>query len=291
MEDPLSWSRHAGYKPYWIEDSTIAISPMPRPEDLEEIANTFRTVVSLAAPAEFVYGGHVDPRSLQAVAARHVWLLVGEYNAPTLPELAWALGRASETPVLVHCLRGCGRSPLFAAAWLLHYRGMRLQEALLRVRERRGCGLETLPQLSVLEAYDLALRAGLAKQVEGFDRDDARPEYSLLLARRLAWLAGKEAVDMARESLAGGGFWRAADVLARELGYTVAGMSTDKSDGRVVLRLVVWVTRRAHPASVRQPPLVPGPLAEKLSAELSSTLGRDVEAVFAVKKPTEVPWL
>ncbi|GEM_PF-6711018 len=289
--EPLEWSRYAGLRTRWIVRDVLAVSPMPRPEDLETIASSFRTVVSLAAPAEFVYGGHLDPRSLQAVVESHVWLVVGEYNAPTLPELAGGVERARREPVLVHCLRGCGRSPMFAAAWLTR-RGRRLVEALADVTARAGCGVETLPQMSVLEAYDVTLRADLLGIVLEHDRDDPRPEYALLLSRTLSWLAGRGVEELAKESLLEhSGLWEAAELLANGLGYSVAGLRSDKLGGHVRLVVTVWVPRRAHPASVRRVLRPPKGLAEKLSETLERLLGASIEAVIEAREPEDVPWV
>lgn len=290
VEDPLSWSRYAGLRPHWVIEGRIAVSPMPRAEDLDALAS-FPTVVSLAGPAEFVYGGGLDPRHLAAVVRKHIWLIVGEYNAPTLVELVSAVEEARDEPVLVHCLRGCGRSPMFAAAWLIRYTGARLMEALGLVAERRGCGVETLPQRSVLEAYDLARRAGLLGEVMGFDRDDPRPEYALLLSRSVSWLRSLDPVEEARRALAGrsGGIWEAASRMADALGYSVAGLRVDKEGGEPVLYVTVWVTRRAHPAAVKKPAEVPEGLEGEL-LELLRPYGV-ARVSLEARGPRDVPWV
>ena len=99
------YSPAPGLRVHWVEEGRIAVSPMPRLEDLENIVSMFNTVVSLATPIEHVYSGGYDPRAVEGV--KLVWRPIGEYNAPTLPELAYIVGKLEE-PALVHCFRGCG---------------------------------------------------------------------------------------------------------------------------------------------------------------------------------------
>ncbi len=276
-------------RPRWVVKDELAVSPMPRPEDLEMLAEMFPTVYSLATPSEYVLAAGIDPRGLRGLVKNFVWTPVGEYNAPTLPELARAVEEAARPrPVLVHCLRGCGRSPLAAAAWLIRHRSAILAEALTAVREAAGCGLETMPQRSVVEAYWTMLRAGLGEELLRRDVDDPVPEYVALLARSLSWLRGVAAEEEARRQLLEGGPLRgAAELLARVLGYSLAGV---ESVSRTVLRLHVWIPRRAHPAAVPRAARVPGDLGERLLGVLRGYAGLE-KAEIKVYEPGSPPWL
>jgi len=290
--EPLDWSRYAGLKLRWVKNNEIAVSPMPRQEDLDRITGVFRTVVSLATPAEFIYGGHLDPRMLQQAVEKHIWLVVGEYNAPTLVELSRGVAEGASTPVLVHCMRGCGRSPMFAAAWLLRYKATRITESLTLVAEKAGCSIETMPQKSVVEAYDVALRIGMTDLHERYDADDPRPEYALLLARSLAWLTRVKPEDLAEKAMEErGATWPAAELLASRLSYSVAGFRVDKIGADFKLVVVVWIPRRAHPASVRRAANVPPSLEKELEDALASFIGVKIDVVFDVRPPGDVPWV
>ncbi len=289
---PEEWPGYVGLRPRWVLEAVLAVSPMPAVNDLDKLAE-YGTVYSLATPAEYAYGAGIDPRSLQAVVRNFVWTPVGEYNAPTLPELARAVEQAAEpTPVLVHCLRGCGRSPMAAAAWLIRHRGSRLSESLATVTQAVGCGPETWPQRSVLEAYSLATAARVLDEVLGSDVDDPRPEYSLLLASRLAGPAGRDPLELAREALRGGGnpVAEAAAELARGIGYTLSRVEMARRGGEPVLRVEAWIPRRAHPANIRRPVEPPPGLAGELEKLLQGLVpGLKIE--LAVRGPRDVPWL
>jgi len=289
---PEEWPGYVGLRPRWVIKDLVAVSPMPAVNDLDKLAR-FRTVYSLATPAEYAYGAGIDPRSLQAVIENYVWTPVGEYNAPTLPELARAVDQASgPAPVLIHCLRGCGRSPTAAAAWLIRHRGSKLSESLATVSQAVGCGPETWPQRSVLEAYATAVTAGVLEAVKSSDVDDPRPEYSLLIASRLAGLAGVDPLELARNVLSSpeAPVARAAAALAEGIGYTLSRIEASRQGGEPRLLLEAWIPRRAHPANIRRPVEPPSGLAERLEKELGELVpGLKIE--LRARGPRDVPWL
>jgi len=279
-----------GLRPRWVAEGVLAVSPMPRPEDLEALAG-FPTVLSLAGPAEYLYSGGLDPRVEAAVVENFVWLPVGEYNAPPLPRLARALRDAEKPrPVLVHCFRGCGRSSSAAAAWLVWSLGRRASEALAEVATRTGCGVETLPQRSVVEALALALAAGEKTWLLHADPEDPKPEYAALLAGRLHSLLDGDPAALLREASEGRGpIAAAAEALAREAGYTVAGAEL-ASMKPPTLRVHTWIPRGAHPAAVPEPRIDPDRVAKALREALQPSIeGLQVEV--KVHPRTRPPWL
>ncbi len=290
---PEEWPGYVGLRPRWVVEGVLAVSPMPAVNELDKLA-VYGTVYSLATPAEYAYGAGIDPRSLQAVVRNFVWTPVGEYNAPTLPELARAVERAAEPrPVLVHCLRGCGRSPMAAAAWLIRHRGSRLSDAVATVTQAAGCGPETWPQRSVLEAYSLAAAAGLLERIRGSDVDDPVPEYSLLLASRLAGPAGRDPLELARQALSDprSPVAAAASTLAEAIGYTLSRVELAKQGDEYILRIEAWIPRRAHPANIRRPLEPPRGVEERLRAQLSELVEKDLKIELRVRGPRDVPWL
>ena len=288
-----------GLRPRWIVEGELAVSPMPSPADLEGLQR-FPSVYSLATPSEYALGGGLDPRAESAAVENFVWRPTGEYNAPSLPALARDMKRLKEPrPVLVHCFRGCGRSSMAAAAWLMRYKSSSVSEAVSTVSGRGGCGLETLPQLSVLQAYSVALAAGLEDWVAGSDTGDPFPEYLLLLSYKLSWLLPGEPCPrdtaVRARSDEGHPFNRLARLLSRQLGYSLAGVEArgGKPTGvRVVL--TVWIPRGAHPAAVPRPVRPPRGLEERVASILAEAgeggLGK-VEVEVSVRMPGEPPWL
>lgn len=278
------------FRLYWLEKNRIAVSPMPRPDDVEEIISMFNTIVSLATPIEHVYGGGYDPRSLGSTV-KLVWRPIGEYNAPTLPELAYIIRRIDE-PALVHCFRGCGRSSVVAAAWLVKRKGVPSIVAESEVITVTGCGIETLPQRAVLQAYSLAIRAGLEDKLYKLDLDDPRVEYALLFSRELAVYLSRTPEELAIESLMHGTpLYKAASLLASMMGYSVAGISSKKMPDGVEIEITVWLPRRSHPAAIRRSVRID---YERVSMDISKalqSLGLKISVMINVKDPRDVPWV
>ena len=281
-----------GLRARWVVEGVLAVSPMPRPEDAEALSG-FPTVLSLAGPAEYMYSGGLDPRTEASLVSNFVWLPVGEYNAAPLVKLARALEEAAEPrPVLVHCFRGCGRSSMAAAGWLAWLQGVPASTSLSEVSSRTGCGVETLPQRSVVEALSILRRAlGGPGSLRGFDGDDPRPEYAALIASRLAGPAGRDPVGLAAEALEErrGPVWEAAELAARLASYTIAGF--ELSSGRPpALRVHLWIPRGAHPAAVPEPRVPVEELRRGLVERLSQLVeGVGVEVVHHPRG--EPPWV
>ena len=279
-----------GLKPRWIREKRLAVSPMPKLGEEEKIANMFNTVVSLSPPSEHVLSAGYDPRALPRLkpGIKIIWRPIGEYNAPTLIDIVKMLKEFKE-PVLVHCFRGCGRSSVIAAAWLMLAEGMSLPETLAEISTRTGCGPETAPQLSVLEAFDLARRAGLLERLSReFDVDDPVPEYLLLLARNLSAMIRSDPVKEARKAFSRENeLWLVAEKLANSLDYKVSRI-TLRAEALVIQ---VWIPRRSHPSNVRKSGGWYDELSEELQSMLRKIVGKEVKVGIELRDPEDVPWL
>jgi len=279
-----------GLKPRWIRGKRLAVSPMPRLGEEEKIANMFNTVVSLSPPSEHVLSGGYDPRALPRLkpGIKIIWRPIGEYNAPTLIDIVKILKELRE-PVLVHCFRGCGRSSVIAAAWLMLVEGGSLPETLAEISTRAGCGPETTPQLSVLEAFDLARRAGLLEKLSReYDVDDPVPEYLLLLAKSISAIAGDDIVEEARKAFSRENELRlVAEKLANSLDYKVSRV-TLRSETLVIQ---VWIPRRAHPSNVQRSGERYDELSEELQSILRKIAGKEINVSIEPRDPEDVPWL
>lgn len=286
----LSTTWAPGLKLRWIRENRLAVSPMPRLGEEEKIASMFNTVVSLSPPSEHVLSAGYDPRALPRLkpGIRVIWCPIGEYNAPTLVDIVKMLKKFKE-PVLVHCFRGCGRSSVIAAAWLMFVEERSLPETLAEISTRTGCGLETAPQLSVLEAFDTARRASLLERLfEEFDVDDPVPEYVLLLARNISSIAGSDPVGEARRAFSQrSGLWLVAEKLANSLDYKVSRI-TLRSEALVIQ---VWIPRRAHPSNVRKSGERYDELSEELQSMLKKITGKEINVSIEPRDPEDVPWL
>ncbi|ABM80239.1 protein-tyrosine phosphatase family protein [Hyperthermus butylicus] len=269
-----------GFRPRWVLLGRLAVSGMPCQDDVPRIASVFRTVVSLSTPIEHSSGLAYDPRSLRGLVERLVWLPVGEYNAPRLGELVEAVERAVE-PVLVHCYRGCGRSSVYAAAWLVARTGARLPEALTGVSSATGCNVETRPQHAVLRAFDT-----LYQLRDRPERLGAREEYALLLYRELRPRLNSTS-PFSPELM------EAAGLLEERTGYNIADIEARLARDSIELRVTCWVERGAHPAAARSWGCR---LSENDVTSLARILGRlvgvdKIRVKVVSLEPERVPWL
>jgi protein-tyrosine phosphatase len=283
----LEWAPGLHIK--WIRENRLAVSPMPRRGEEEEIATKFNTVVSLASPSEHVLSGGYDPRTLRNFknTIKVIWRPIGEYNAPTLID-AIKIVKELDEPALVHCFRGCGRSAVIAASWLIDVEGLSLPEALTEVSQRIGCGVETAPQLSVVEAYSLAKRANIVDKLKERDVDDPVPEYVLLLALNLSMIARRDPVKEAIESIQNKTpLTEAAVILSKNFDYSVARVSSRKD----VVEISVWIPRRAHPVNARPFRGSTEKIRKEITKLISSHVGKRIEVLINVYRPEDVPWV
>lgn len=147
----------------WIIDNKLAVSPMPRASDLDELSRVFNSAIVLIEPDEACFSG------IDAYLNEWVSRGVNVYYAPTpdfhpvdLLELycisKWIDEEISrDGRVITHCYGGIGRSGMVAAAYLI-YKGFGLDNAIDHVRNRRPGAVEAISQYRVLEDYYVLLR-------------------------------------------------------------------------------------------------------------------------------------
>lgn len=137
----------------WIDDN-LAMAPMPTEDQIEDLAQTFKAVVTLIEDWQFGY----DPQLWHNFGTAMLHLPVPDFGIPHLEELSEAVDWinreiAAGKKVLVHCLVGRGRSGTVAAAYLIS-KGFNADEAMQRVR-RHVCGaIETREQEELLRRFN-----------------------------------------------------------------------------------------------------------------------------------------
>ncbi|ASJ09665.1 protein tyrosine phosphatase [Thermococcus siculi] len=141
-------------------DDNVAFSRMPTRRELDGIASDFDAVVVLVEEYELPY--RLEEWEKRGIEVLHS--PIEDFTAPTLNQLLeileWIERRVGEgKKVLIHCLGGLGRSGTIATAWLMYSKGLRLQEALRRVRSIRPGSVETYEQMEVLKELEKLLRS------------------------------------------------------------------------------------------------------------------------------------
>jgi len=139
-------------------EKNLAISPIPRREDIGSLREFFDSLLLLVMDFEVPY-----PLEELTDGFNVLHVPIPDFSAPSLEELIailrWIEGEVqSGRRVLVVCAGGCGRSGTIAVAWLMFSRGLTLREALARVRRKRHCAVETAEQLNLLKSLEIYLK-------------------------------------------------------------------------------------------------------------------------------------
>jgi len=143
----------------WILDGNLAVSSMPRAEDVGCLADVFDCVVVLAESFELDY--ELDLWSTYGVECIHC--PIPDFRPPHLLTLyrivKWIYDRiCSGRSVLVHCVGGLGRSGTVDSAYLVYAEMFDWLGAIRFVRKRRSGAVETRGQVAVVEALDFMLK-------------------------------------------------------------------------------------------------------------------------------------
>ena len=140
---------------WWIDKPFLLGSRNPTDADLEHLRQGgFAVLVSLLTedeqPPGYDVGGAAD-----LGFTRHN-IPVKDYHAPTLHQLEQFVGLIETLPpgakTVVHCEGGTGRTGTFAAAYWVA-KGVRVSEAIARVRKARPHAVETPEQEAVLGEF------------------------------------------------------------------------------------------------------------------------------------------
>ncbi len=287
----------------WVR-SWLAVSRIPEPTDVRELAKVFRSIVSLSTPVEHAYRG-LAPGLLEQ-AGLHLYMLpVPVYQAPTLLDLAKAVRWVLEAPkpCLIYSWRGCCRAATLATAVLAVAEQQPLLPALADIVQALGCSISSLPQRSVLEAFTtLARNVGLERLVEELGsvgdtyRGSAAVEYAVLLSRGLGvsileayectlGMLGLEKKCVSKEARA---VATVAAKLAQRLGYIIAGIHVRLRGDHVDVRITTWIPRCHHPQKAQGPTLDEEELRRMIEEELGS-LGLTVGIELESYEPASVP--
>lgn|GEM_PF-434623 len=135
----------------------LAVSRMPREDEVDSIASTFRCVVALAEECELSY----DLGDLARAGIRVLHKPVADLGAPNIIDLHEVVDFIAECreSTLVHCYGGRGRSGVVAVAYLMYSGGLGYGEALAKAREVDPGLVETEAQHRALRLYGRVLRA------------------------------------------------------------------------------------------------------------------------------------
>ena len=120
---------------YWV-DERLAGSSLPSFEDIDHIASTFNSVISLPEDWEFLaYGGYRVEEFVARLSERGVKVVRLPTRDGFPPDDVVYSARLVESlvrqgRVLVHCVGGSGRTPTLIAIYLVMCRGMGVEEAL-----------------------------------------------------------------------------------------------------------------------------------------------------------------
>lgn len=146
---------------YWVEEKRLAGScaPMTIPDILFIKGQGVRRVVVLPESEELAYIWGYPERYFELLTSyglKHLHTPVRDFSAPTLGQLRsifkWI--KEDDSPVLIHCVGGLGRTGTVVAAWLILEKGYSLRDAVARVRSLRPGSIESYEQARFLEKLE-----------------------------------------------------------------------------------------------------------------------------------------
>lgn len=139
---------------FWIEPGKLAGGRYPSTRDLRMLYKQgFRIIVALEI--------RDDINELESIGYVVHPFEIEDFTAPTIPQIEafnTIVEQAGDTPILVHCKGGYGRTGTMLAAHLIKHRGLSPEDAIRFVRERRPGAIEGEDQIEILFEYEMSLK-------------------------------------------------------------------------------------------------------------------------------------
>jgi atypical dual specificity phosphatase len=151
---------------WWIDNPHLLGSSNPTLADLEQLRRDgFEVLISLLKEDE--QSPRYDVARAAALGFRRHNIPVNDFCPPTVAQLEHFLSLIGDTrgaKTIVHCEGGSGRTGTFAAAYWIA-KGLKVSDAIARVREARRHAVETREQEAALRDFAAKRRGlGLAPQ-------------------------------------------------------------------------------------------------------------------------------
>jgi atypical dual specificity phosphatase len=154
---------------WWIDEPRLLGSGNPTFGDLVKLrAQGFEVIVSLLD--EDVQRPYYDPARARAIGYERHNLPVEDFGTPTVGQLLEFVrlvrGLPADKKVVLHCYAGIGRTGTFAASYWIA-KGLKVEDAVNRVRQARPEAVQTPAQRAVLDEFAARVAEDAEFRTEG----------------------------------------------------------------------------------------------------------------------------
>lgn len=179
--DVQSVADHVCVRPYWVFETVLCGMPLPCCENVIKllVQSNVGMVVSLIEPFE---APMLDEWiRLAEGQLSHFRLPIRDHTVPTMAQIGRFLSELRRQveqgkAVAVHCLRGCGRTAVMLASYLVVERSLHPEEAIDRIKRLQPEAFSTLQQ--ELFVWDMwKMRSELRVEVAGGDGWATAPSF------------------------------------------------------------------------------------------------------------------